>query len=90
VANARVAGIVSAANLAKVLGYVTATFDGAALAGGDVGKPAYLSTTAAAGTLTKTAPSASGEVVAELGIIQAVNSGTEAVILWQPKSITVL
>jgi hypothetical protein len=88
---ARVAGIVSAAaNLAKVLGYVTATFDGTALTGGDVGKPAYLSTTSGAGTLTKTAPSASGEVVAELGIIQAVNSGTEAVILWQPKSITVL
>ena len=87
---ARVAGIVFAANLAKVLGYVTATFDGTALTGGDVGKPAYLSTTSGAGTLTKTAPSASGEVVAELGIIQAVNSGTEAVILWQPKSITVL
>ncbi len=89
----RVAGIVSAtANKVSVLGIVEdCNFDGSLTLA--VGDAVYLSA-ANAGKLTNVAPSASGEVVAELGIIAVVNTvgggAAAADVLWQPKSIVIL
>jgi hypothetical protein len=92
-ASARVAGMVSAtANKVSVLGIIEdCNFEGSlTLAAGEA---VYLSA-ASAGKLTNVAPSASGEVVAELGIIVTVNAAgggaAAADVLWQPKSIVVL
>jgi len=92
-ASSRVAGMVSAtANKVSVLGIIEdCNFEGSlTLAAGEA---VYLSASSA-GKLTNVAPSASGEVVAELGIIVIVNTAgggaAAADVLWQPKSIVVL
>jgi hypothetical protein len=92
-ASARVAGMVSAtANKVSVLGIIEdCNFEGSLTIA--VGEAVYLSASSA-GKLTNVAPSASGEVVAELGIIVTVNAAgggaAAADVLWQPKSIVVL
>jgi hypothetical protein len=92
-ASARVAGMVSAtANKVSVLGIIEdCNFEGSLTLA--VGEAVYLSASSA-GKLTNVAPSASGEVVAELGIIVTVNAAgggaAAADVLWQPKSIVVL
>ena len=92
-ASARVAGMVSAtANKVSVLGIIEdCNFEGGLTLA--IGEAVYLSASSA-GKLTNVAPSASGEVVAELGIIAIVNAAgggaAAADVLWQPKSIVVL
>jgi len=83
----RVAGIVKATNSVQVLGICTCDVEGAlSIAAGDA---VYLSASEA-GAVTNVAPSASGAVVAELGIATAASSGGAVAVLWQPKSIVVL
>ena len=58
-----------------------------------LGGPAFLSPDTA-GKLTATAPTAEGDVIAEVGIIVKINSivggAGAADVLWQPKSIVVI
>ncbi|MBM4356930.1 MAG: hypothetical protein FJ096_02365 [Deltaproteobacteria bacterium] len=88
----RVAGIAKDGSFVYVLGIIAdCNFDSSlSLAAGDA---VYLSA-ANAGKLTNVAPSAAGEVVAELGIIVTVNTAgggaAAASVLWQPKAIVVL
>jgi hypothetical protein len=87
--SARVAGIVKATNSVQVLGICTCDIESSiTIAQGDV---VYLSASEA-GKVTKTAPSTSGQVIAELGIATANGSGAggTVAVLWQPKSIVVL
>jgi hypothetical protein len=84
---ARVAGIVTATNTVKVLGICTCDVEGAlSIAAGDV---VYLSASEA-GAVTNVAPSTATQVVAELGIATAADSGGTVAVLWQPKAIIVL
>ena len=91
--SARVAGMVSAtANKVSVLGIIAdCNFEGSLTLA--VGEAVYLSASSA-GKLTNVPPSGSGEVVAELGIIAAVNTAgggaAAASVLWQPKSIVII
>jgi len=83
----RVAGIVTATNTVKVLGICTCDVEGAlSIAAGDV---VYLSASEA-GAVTNVAPSTATQVVAELGIATAADSGGTVAVLWQPKAIIVL
>jgi hypothetical protein len=82
-----VAGIVTATNTVKVLGICTCDVEGAlSIAAGDV---VYLSASEA-GAVTNVAPSTATQVVAELGIATAADSGGTVAVLWQPKAIIVL
>lgn len=88
-ANARVVGIASATNTAKVLGIVNCLIETSiTISAGDV---VYLSANES-GKVTNVAPSTATQVVAELGIARANGSGAggNVNIVWQPKSITVL
>jgi hypothetical protein len=93
VKTARVAGIASAtANRVSVLGIVEdCNFEGSLTLA--VGDAVFLSATSA-GKLTNVSPSAGPSIIAEIGIITAVNTvgggAAAADVLWQPKSIIIL
>ena len=88
-ANARVVGVASATNTAKVLGIVNCLIETSiAISAGDV---VYLSPNEA-GKVTNVATDTATQVVAELGIARANGSGAggNVDIVWQPKAIVVL
>jgi hypothetical protein len=68
--------------------HMNITFTGA-VATSDIGKVAYLDTT---GNATLTAPSASGDFVVEVGIVQGANggAGTAARVLFMPRFVAAI